>query len=66
MKFLFKKSFSLREMDSNSFDKFGHVEQSEYVGQGQEMTLVLRMRCHNVRLSRKVFRSLKNGAKCSG
>ena len=29
-------------MELNSLNKFGHVEQSVKVGQGQQMTLVLR------------------------
>ena len=50
MKFLSNNPFSLLEMEQDSLNKFGHAEQSVKVGQGQQMTLVLRRRCHDERL----------------
>ena len=56
-------------MEPNSLNKFGLVEQNVKVGQGQQMTLLLRMN-PGVRLcqmsSHKIFESLRNGPKCSG
>ena len=37
-------------MEPKSLNKFGHVEQSLKVGEGQQMALVLRRRRHDKRL----------------
>ena len=46
----FQNFFSLWEMELSSWNKYGHVEQSVKLGQGQQMILVLRRRCHDERL----------------
>ena len=69
MKFKKKKSFSFWEIELNSLNKFGHVEQCESSSRSANTTdaeekvswckIVLNA-------SQKLFESVRNGAKCSG